>query len=86
MNVKDIMLSAERQTRNDKYCMKSLISGILKKEKKQNKPQKQHGRDDALAGRWQKQGEFGKTTVINIVLYNKIAKRVKPKYFHHKEM
>ena len=38
MNLKDIMLSAERQTRNDKYCMKSLISGILKKEKKKNKP------------------------------------------------
>ena len=81
------MLSAERQKKNDKYCMKSLISGILKKKEEEEETiGTQHGIDAAVAGGGQKQGEFGKTTVVNIGLYNKIAKRLKTKYFQHKEV
>ena len=34
MNLEDIMLSKIRQIQKDKYCMISLIHGILKKKKK----------------------------------------------------
>ena len=34
MNLEDIMLSKIRQIQKDKYCMVSLIHGILKKKKK----------------------------------------------------
>ena len=45
------MLSAERQTKNDKYCMKSLISGILKKKEEEEETiGTQHGIDAAVAG------------------------------------
>ena len=33
MNLEDIMLSKIRQIQKDKYCMVSLIHGILKKKK-----------------------------------------------------
>ena len=33
MNLEDIMLSKIRQIQKDKYCMISLIHGILKKKK-----------------------------------------------------
>ena len=35
MNLEDIMLSKIRQIQKDKYCMVSLINGILKKKKNQ---------------------------------------------------
>ena len=44
------MLSAERQKKNDKYCMKSLISGILKKKEEEETIGTQHGIDAAVAG------------------------------------
>ena len=45
------MLSAERQKKNDKYCMKSLIRRILKKKEEEEETiGTQHGIDAAVAG------------------------------------